>query len=299
MAPDSSTARNLTQIPAGADTHRPTADPASAGARVGGTAPLCRLRMSSVRASARLMGAPFLSHNKCCYNPGMMDGNRLRALREQRGWTQRETAKRLRVTQAYLSMLESGRRPSPARLLHVLAHVFDLPATALPLPPVAGEMSDSQLAEALAALRYPGFRHLASHSGPMRNPADVLAAALCAPRLDARVVEALPWLALEYSDLDWNWLVREAKLRDLQNRLGYVVLLAHKLADKLHRPEAARQLREVEQVLEESRLAREGSLAGDALSEAERQWLRERRPSEATHWNLLTELTVEQLQHVS
>ncbi|MGH9473140.1 MAG: helix-turn-helix domain-containing protein [Terriglobales bacterium] len=228
-----------------------------------------------------------------------MDGNRLRELREQRGWTQRQAAKRLRVTQAYLSMLESGRRPAPPRLLHALAQVFDLPPTALPLPSAASEMPDSQLAEALAALGYPGFRHLASGAGPMRNPADVLAAALCQPGLDARVVEALPWLVLEYSDLDWNWLVREAKLRNLQNRLGYVVLLARKLADKVARPEAARQLHEVEQALEQSRLAREDSLAGAALSEAERQWLRERRPTEARHWNLLTDLTVEQLQQVS
>ncbi|MGH9487015.1 MAG: helix-turn-helix domain-containing protein [Terriglobales bacterium] len=229
----------------------------------------------------------------------MVDGNRLRALREQRGWTQRQASRRLRVTQAYLSMLENGRRPTPPRLLHALARVFDLPATSLPLPSAASVTPDSQLAEALAALGYPGFRHLVSSAGPMRNPADVLAAALCQPGLDARVVEALPWLAFEYSDLDWNWLVREAKLRDLQNRLGYVVLLARKLADKLDRPEAARRLRGVEQALEQSRLAREDSLAGDALSEAERQWLRARRPTDAKHWNLLTDLTVEQLQHAS
>ena len=148
-------------------------------------------------------------------------------------------------------------------------------------------------------LGYAGFQHLASPPGKMRNPAEVLAVALCKPHLEARTVEALPWLALEYSDLDWNWVVREAKLHDRQNQLGYVVVLARKLAEKSNRADSVRRLREVETRLELSRLAREASFSGDALTEAERRWLRKRRPAEARRWNLLTDLTVEQLQHAS
>lgn len=238
-------------------------------------------------------------HNKICYNQRMVDGNQLRALREQHGWTQQQAAERLRVTQAYLSMLERGHRSVPPHLLNVLTRVLDLPATALPLPPAAREMGDSQLAGALAALGYPGFRHLASSSSKLRNPAEVLAAALCKPHLEARTVEALPWVAVEYSDLDWNWLVREAKLHDRQNQLGYVVMLARKLSEKARRTDKTERLREVEERLEPSRLAREGSFSGDTQSEAERRWLRQSRPAEARHWNLLTDLTVEQLQHAT
>jgi len=246
------------------------------------------------------MAAASLSDNTFCYTLGMVDGNRLRALREQRGWTQRQAARRLGVTQAYLSMLESGRRQAPPRLLNTMARLFDFPATALPLPPTAGGMADAELAEALGGLGYSGFRHLAPGSeSPPRNPAELLAAALCVPTLDARLVEALPWLALEYSDLDWTWVVREAKLRDRQNRLGYVVVLARKLAEKSNRPDVVQRLVEVEELLEPSRLAREDSFAGNALSEAERRWLRQSRPAEARHWNLLTDLTVEQIQHAS
>lgn len=229
----------------------------------------------------------------------MVDGNQLRELREQRGWTQQQAAKHLGVTQAYLSMLERAHRPVPSRLVNGMARLFDLPVTALPLPPAAVEMSDSQLAGALAALGYPGFRHLAARSSGARNPAAVLAAALCRPHLEARTVEALPWLALEHADLDWSWVVREAKLRNRQNRLGYVVVLARKLAEKSSRSDATRCLREVEEQLEPSRLAWEDSFSGDALSEAERRWLQQSRPAEARHWNLLTDLTVEQLQHAS
>lgn len=227
----------------------------------------------------------------------MVNGSQLRALREERGWTQQQAASRLRVTQAYLSMLERGRRPAPARLQNTFARLFSLPATALPLPTTAGAMSEAELADALATLGYPGFGHLASHGSPARNPADVLASALRGPSLGARLVEALPWLASQYWELDWSWLVREAKLHDFQNRLGYVVHLARKLAENSARGDAAGKLREVEQMLEPSRLAREDSFAGHSLSEAERRWLRRRRPAAARHWNLLTDLTVGQLQH--
>jgi hypothetical protein len=50
--------------------------------------------------------------------------------------------------------------------------------------------------------------------------------------LEVRVVEALPWLVAEYSDLDWAWLMREAKLGDVQNRLGFLVTLGRQLAEK-------------------------------------------------------------------
>jgi hypothetical protein len=35
------------------------------------------------------------------------------------------------------------------------------------------------------------------------------------------------------------------------------------------------------------------------MTRAERAWLREHRPKSAEHWNLLTDLTVEQLDHVA
>src|SRR5437879_12867726 len=62
-----------------------------------------------------------------------MTGGDLRNARKRRGWTQEQAAKKLGMTQAYLSMLESGRRalsrPATARVLRRL----DIPPTALPL----------------------------------------------------------------------------------------------------------------------------------------------------------------------
>jgi hypothetical protein len=45
-------------------------------------------------------------------------------------------------------------------------------------------------------------------------------------------MEAVPWLLAEHSNLDWDWLVQECKLRNLQNRLGYLVQLAQELVAK-------------------------------------------------------------------
>jgi hypothetical protein len=105
-----------------------------------------------------------------------------------------------------------------------------LPATALPL--AIGELDswDSEsLAKALANLGYPGFRHL--RGGQSQNPAVILLAAISRNDLEVRVIESLPWLVVEYHDLDWEWLTREAKLRDAQNRLGFVVTLGRRVAD--------------------------------------------------------------------
>jgi hypothetical protein len=173
-----------------------------------------------------------------------------------------------------------------------------LPATALPL--VIGELDswDSEsLAKVLANLGYPGFRHL--RGGRSQNPAVILLAAISRNDLEVRVIESLPWLVVEYHDLDWEWLTREAKLRDAQNRLGFVVTLGRRVAEK-HNAEAARSLlRELEEVLEPARLAREDTLCQGSLSEAERRWLRQGRPADAQHWNLLTDLDAEHLPYAA
>ena len=38
----------------------------------------------------------------------------LKRLREERGWTQAELAKKASVTEAYVSMIEAGKRKSPS-----------------------------------------------------------------------------------------------------------------------------------------------------------------------------------------
>ena len=50
--------------------------------------------------------------------------------------------------------------------------------------------------------------------------------------------------------------------------------------------------------LERSRLAREDTLSNESMTQAERKWLRQNRPSKARHWNLLTDLDVRHLDYV-
>ena len=119
------------------------------------------------------------------------------------------------------------------------------------------------------------------------------------PDLDTRVVEALPWLASVYSDMDWEWLTRQAKLNDRQNRLGFAVALAAELANKADDPVRSQRLAEHRAELDRSRLVREDTLCHDSMTESERKWLKRNRPPEARHWNLLTDLDVKHLAHVS
>ena len=125
-----------------------------------------------------------------------MTGRDLREARRKKGWTQEETAEKLGVTQAYLSMLESGRRSMPSALARLAVEALHAPPTALPLHTQAVEtpLGSEKLSLQLAALGYPGFAHLRAKA--RRNPAEVLLTALKEANLDNRVTEGLPWLAL-------------------------------------------------------------------------------------------------------
>jgi transcriptional regulator with XRE-family HTH domain len=228
-----------------------------------------------------------------------MDGTTLREARRNKSWTQQHTARALGVTQAYLSMLEKGHRSVSESFLRKALKVFDLPPTVLPLPSDAeGPSARSprhNFAADLAGLGYPGFAYLRPKI--QKNPARVLLDALNEPNLDARVAEGLPWLTLAYVDMDWDWLVRNAKVRDRQNRLGFAVSLASEAAESENDSERVRKLRDCLGVLESARLAREDTFCHDSMTQAERKWLREHRSSLAAHWNLLTDIKGEQLAY--
>jgi transcriptional regulator with XRE-family HTH domain len=223
--------------------------------------------------------------------------DQLRAARRAAVLTQQQAAGRLRISQAYLALLESGRRPVNARLASRLVKVYGLGPLALPVS--AAEIAawdSSSIATALAGLGYPGFRQLATK--PAYNPATVLLASIASDDVEVRVVEALPWLAIQYCDLDWEWLIQQAKQRDLQNRLGFIVTLARQVAEKRGDP-AATRLRELETILERARLVREDTLCQASLPKAVLRWLRRSRPATARHWNLLTDLKAQLLPYAA
>lgn len=226
-----------------------------------------------------------------------MTGEALKAGREEANLTQQEAAARLGLTQAYLSMLERGRRPVTSELAAQAMKVFHLPPTALPLGVhQSSTLDESAFKAELGALGYPGFSYLRAKSH--YNPARLLFLALDQDDLDRRVVEALPWLAYTYPELDWEWLTRNAKLNDRQNRLGFVVDLAEEYAEKMSDESRKKSLDQTKAVLERSRLAREDTLSNESMTQAERKWLRKNRPSKARHWNLLTDLDVRHLAYV-
>lgn len=226
-----------------------------------------------------------------------MTPSQLRSARDAKGWNQVEAARRLRVSQSYLAMLERGQRRLTADLARRVARVYDLPPTSVPPAPQARRWTPAMLASDLAALGYPGFTHLRSRAAKAKNPGEVLVAALAQEDLEARVVEALPWLAHRYWALDWGPVVRETKSRDLQNRLGFVVALARGLADRAHDERAVEALADLERTLERSRLAREDTLCRGSMPAAERRWLADHRSEEAKHWSLLTDWTVDALRY--
>lgn len=227
-----------------------------------------------------------------------MTGRDLKLGREKKGWTQQETASKLSVSQPYLSLMEKEVRRVPEKLARKAASAFGLSAATLPVETSWESVQPKDantLAMDLAALGYPGFAYLKSKR--KKNPGQVLLSALSAKCLETRVAEALPWLVLTYSELDWGSLVSAAKLRDLQNKLGLVTCLARELAEKRGETNKAALLREQERVLERSRLFLEDTLCNESLTQAERRWLETNRPDEAKYWRVLTDLSAEHLRY--
>ncbi len=226
-----------------------------------------------------------------------MTGSELKNARKASSWTQVQAADRLGVTQAYLSMVERGERAISDELALRAADVFEVPATALPLADYQACVRDTDFFQTiLGSLGYPGFAYL--RGSRRMNPAEVLMAAIDSDDLDARVIEALAWLPLTYPQLDWDWLTANAKLRDRQNRLGFLVELARQAAERNESSELEQQLASRIAILEPSRLASEDTLCKESMTQTERKWLRAHRSKSAKHWNLLTDLTVGQLDHL-
>lgn len=229
-----------------------------------------------------------------------MTGTELRSARLKAGWTQSRLAGRLGVTQAYLSLLEGGKRRVPDRVKRFVASLFGLPPTCLPLSgPITLDpaAADAKLEQGLAKLGYPGLAYR-SKPGARRNPSELLLMGLLVDNLDPRLAEALPWLLLRFEGFGGEELVARAKSLDLQNRLGFTVSLARRVAQRnsMYRNREG-ELQLLEQALERSRLAREDTYGRGEGSERMREWLRKNRSPEAEHWNLLTDLKLEHLPY--
>jgi hypothetical protein len=97
--------------------------------------------------------------------------------------------------------------------------------------------------------------------------------------------------------MDWDWVVRQANLHDVQNRLGFVLTLARSLAERISDTSVATRLRELEKRLHGSVLLRELTFCNENMPLAERRWLNQNSTPQAKHWNVLSDLSVEHLSH--
>ena len=200
----------------------------------------------------------------------------LQRWRQRNDLTQVEAALLLGVSQPYLSLLEKGSRPLTAELRHRLRVVH---------PAQRRDSAGDDFRAQLSALGYPGFAHV-TPSRPRPSPDALLLSVLARPDVDSRVVEALPWLVRRYAtQLDLAWLVRQAKLQNLQNRLGFVLQTS------------GAENATVVQELERARLLEESTLCWDSMPPATRDWMHVNRPALAAHWNVVTTLRPEDLSH--
>ena len=86
-----------------------------------------------------------------------------------------------------------------------------------------------------------------------------------------------------------------AKQHDAQNRLGFLVALAGRLAAANGDVATTKLLERREQALQRSLLQHDDAFSRTSLTQAERRWLVANRSPEAKRWNLLATLNVERL----
>lgn len=231
--------------------------------------------------------------------------NELRAYRDAGRLSQGDLARTLGVTQAYISQLERGRRQVSRKLaarLATLPRLESLPATVFPEDLAPLDSVDLDFAADLAALGYPMFQRLDTAPHQPKNPAAVIVSILKPRQVAPSVMAAIPWVLLRFPDINTDWLVAEARLNNLQNRLGFLVDLACDVAESRMASGRFSQahlvtLEAMRGQLEDSRLAKEDTLARE-LSDSERLFFAAHRCEAARHWNLLTGLTKETLPFV-
>lgn len=206
----------------------------------------------------------------------------LQLWRKRNHLTQVEAASLLGVSQSYLSLLEKGVRSVTPELRSRMAAVASLPKGA--------NSSDDRLRADLSALGYPGFAHIKPSRTPVR-PQVLLLTILSQPDADARIVDALPWVVRHCAaKMNFPWLVRQAKLRNLQNRLGFLLQTSG-----LDSPSVIGAIRE----LDSARLLKEDTLCWDSMRPGTRAMLRERRSPLAAHWHIVTSHDTEAVDSVN
>ncbi|MDQ3068602.1 MAG: helix-turn-helix transcriptional regulator [Acidobacteriota bacterium] len=221
------------------------------------------------------------------------------------GFSQAHLAQMLGVTQAYISQIESGRRPVTRQLANRLAALPDLPEISPTVFPVSREPAASEenesadLAADLGALGYPPFTPLPGHRP--NNPAAVILAIIGRRHVGPNVIAGVPWVLLSFPSLDTRWLLDQTRRRNLQNRLGFLtdlaLLVARARGAKPTQPaQPTEPLEHLRAELEDSRLVKEDTLAR-VLPPAERQFFSVHRSDTARHWNLVTGLAVEHLPY--
>jgi transcriptional regulator with XRE-family HTH domain len=241
-----------------------------------------------------------------------MSGSEFKTWRKKAGKTQADAARAAGVRQPFVCAVEKGLRPVTPKLKNWLYSVYPeaLTTTSPPLaaPPMHAHWhsaNDSKapayselLKEHLGNLGYPGFAYLARVPSKKVDPLAVLLDALNTEDLDQRVTEALPWVLAHQRDLDWKKLTDEVRLRNLQNRLGFLLEVTVEATKRLHFRDATVQLEPWLNWLREARLYKEDTLCKKSLTQVERRRLHRSRPKAARFWRLLTDLNAKEVANV-
>lgn len=149
-------------------------------------------------------------------------GQRVRALRHERHWTQRELAEALGLSQNRLSELERGKGSFTAEQFLALLRLFNVDAASFE-PRLADESAELQN----ALIRH-GARHLREVPGVavsdrFRRPLDVLRNVLLEPNSERFVTALAPVLVWSLDEISLALLQDQLAHSGVPNRLGWLI----------------------------------------------------------------------------
>src|SRR5690348_15342471 len=139
--------------------------------------------------------------------------------------------------------------------------------------------------------RLPGGRGLFQALGHCRGIAARFSIICYRHPVESAQAFALPSSDSQCPDMNFDWLVQQARMNNIRNRLGFCVTLARAASgnDTLLSPE---------QKLRESKLSREDYF-GSEPNEVDRRWLQEHSSDQARQWSVLSDLRPGSLRYVA
>ena len=231
-------------------------------------------------------------------------GQKLKALREARRWSQTELAERVGISQARISLIEHGKAALDAGEFLDVLRIFNVPASHFERP--AKDHDTAALQNALVRL---GARHLFANdqvipSDALNDPAAVIKEVLATGTNPRQITALSPVIVIQLDRINASKLWSQFVDYGLQQRLGWLlentVLAIHEITPKVTDRTESAKLRKAETFLSHflshiepqrvSALDKPQDILGQVFSKKTLENSQQRLSDVSRRWSILTKI---------